>query len=172
LGVRRVVLGSVLVLALGGCLEDIETETPLTMAPGLYEVELPGVALAGFDIDRPDEPTKTLCLRPGDGDYFAHRVLRESLLVQGCDDPVNRRRGNLLETTIRCEAKNVEAGGELVLRGRGRIREDRFAAEFKLDLTELEIDNPEDRQGAQMLQALQSVGGVSLDARRVGECPA
>jgi hypothetical protein len=54
-------------LALVGCLGDPSTEAPVTMTPGMYEVELPGLALAGFDVDHDKQATKKLCLRPGDG---------------------------------------------------------------------------------------------------------
>jgi hypothetical protein len=157
---------------LSGCLGEPEKEAPLTMAPGLYEVELPGLALAGFDVDHEQEPTKTLCLRPGDGDFFAHRVVRETLAIEGCGDPVNVRTGNLLSTTLRCKAEDEEVKGEIVLRGSGRIRAEAFAAGFKVDLSEVTLDDSDARQAAQVLQAMQSVGSVSITAKRVGDCPA
>jgi hypothetical protein len=159
-------------LALVGCLGDPSTEAPVTMTPGMYEVELPGLALAGFDVDHDKQATKKLCLRPGDGDFFAHRVIRETIALPGCADSVNERTGNLLEATISCSPEESDVKGEVVLRGSGRIRAERFAAEFKVDLSGLQIDDPEARQGAQMLQAVQGVGGLSVDARRIGDCPA
>lgn len=159
-------------LALAGCIGDPSSEAPVTMTPGLYEVELPGLALAGFDVDQDKEPTKKLCLRPGDRDYFAHRVIRETLALKGCADPVNERKGNQLSTTIRCSIPDPGAKGDIYFRGMGRIRAEAFATGFKVDLSEIDIEDPEAQQAARMLQAMQSVGSVSVTAKRIGDCPA
>lgn len=164
-----------MLLLLAGCRGDPAAETPIAMMPGLYEVQLPGMSLAGVSVPGADtSASKKLCLRPGDGEYFAQRVVRESLVVEGCADPVNERVGNQLSTTIRCsiEREEEEASGDWYLRGRGRIDEDAFLSDFKIDLTEVEIKDAEVRSGAQAIQALQGVGSMRISARRVGDCPA
>jgi hypothetical protein len=169
---RRLLFVALLGLALPACLGDPKKETEISMAPGLYEVELPGARLAGFDMDEPGEPTKKLCLRPGDGAFFAHRVVRETVNVPGCGDPVNERTGNLLATTILCSINEDGVKGDAYLRGSGRIREEEFSSAFKVDLSEIEIEDPEAQEAARMLQAMQSVGSISVSATRVGDCPA
>jgi len=162
-----------LVLGLGACRGDPAAEAPIAMVPGLYEVQLPGVSLGGIGVPGGSgSGSKKLCLRPGDGDYFAHRVVRESLATKGCDDPKNERVGNQLTTTIRCEFEERKVAGDWYLRGRGRISEDSFLADFKIDLTEVEIEDAEAKQGAQALQAMQGVGSLRISAKRVDECPA
>jgi hypothetical protein len=158
-------------LGLAGC-GDPANETEIVMAPGLYEVELPGLAVAGFDVDQGGEPTKKLCLRPGDGSFFAHRVVRETVSIKSCGDPVNERKGNLLSTTITCSLKGGEAKGDAYLRGSGRIRKTSFSSSFKVDMSDVDISDPDAQQGAQMMQAMQSVGSISITAKRIGDCPA
>lgn len=164
----------ILLLLLAACRGDPAAEAPIAMTPGLYEVQMPGVSLAGVGVPGAESSaSKKLCLRPGDGDYFAHRIVRESLVVEGCADPVNERAGNQLSTTIRCsiEGEGEEAKGDWYLRGRGRIGEDDFLSDFKIDLTEVEIKDSEIRSSAHALQALQGVGSMRISAERVGECP-
>ena len=98
--------------------------------------------------------------------------MRESLAMPGCSDPSSKRTGNLLESTIRCEVKDAAARGAMVMRSRGRIAEDRFIADVTLDMSELELDDPEAEQGKQMIAAMQKVGTVRISASRVGDCPA
>jgi hypothetical protein len=164
-------LGALIMLA--GCRGDPATETPITMKPGLYEVQTPGISLAGVGMSDSSTPGKKLCLRSGDGDFFAHRVVREALATDGCADPVNERAGNQLTSTIRCSIKDNEVSGDYYFRGRGRISEDAFASDFKIDLSEIDHKGNKDaQQGMQMLQAMQGVGSLRISASRVGECPA
>lgn len=162
---------ALLPLFLASC-GDPASEAEISMTPGYYEVELPGAAIAGFDLGGSDGPAKKLCLRPGDGAFFAHRVVRETLANELCDDPVNERTGNALSTRIRCTMPEGEGlSGDAYLRGSGRIKAESFSADFKLDMSEVTVEDREAQEAVGMLQAMQTVGSVSIDARRIGDCP-
>lgn len=168
----RILVAASLSIALAAC-ADPAAEQPITMAPGLYELSQPQASLAGFTLDeKNDGKPRQICLRPGDGDFFAHRIVRESLAMKGCSDPDNKRTGNLLESTIRCPFDPEHATGEWFIRASGRIREDSFTTAVRFDIPAEALTDAESVEAAKMLNTYQKFGSVEVEARRVGECPA
>ena len=144
---------AVALLALAGC-SNPETEAPVDLAPGLYEVTLGGGTMIEL---KSDQRTDSICFAPENVFAFPREPLSHILPAwEGCTDEAQEPQGNAIRGARRCPDRktpvNIEYAGS------------HSADSFKIDGSV--VQGNDEGGGVMHLGS----GEFSISGRRVGDC--
>lgn len=140
-------------LVLAAC-SSAESETPVDLKPGQYEIVFAGLNGANG--------TKNYCIMQEEASAFPSDPVKKFLpaeLRDSCESQGGRK-GNALNGTLICKIAGTDTKAELTLNWSGRMHADRF--ELNADGALKDLNGPEG--------ASPNRSHVSVTGKRTGEC--